>query len=104
MKKILIISGILLVAGIATKDTIEIFKELDKISVYTPAQWGMRQPAQQNPGQRQTNIQTQQNRNENYNKIWNNNNSNSNNGNILDNYNKSPNRTQQNRINKFINR
>ena len=102
MKKILIITGILLVTGIATKDTIEIFKELDKISVYTPAQWGMRQPAQQNPGQRQTDIQTQQNRNENYNKMWNNNNSN--NENRIDNYNKNPNRTQQNQINKFINR
>jgi hypothetical protein len=102
MKKIVLITGIFLVAGIATKDTIEIFKELDKISVQTPAQWGMRQPAQQNPGQMQIDIQTRQNRNKNYNKIWDNNNSYDRNS--LDNYNKNPNKTQQNQINKFINR
>ena len=102
MKKTLITIGILLVAWIAAKDTLEKFKEIDKVSIYTPAQWGMRQPAQQNPGQRQYDIKTQQNKNDNYNKMWDNNNSN--NGNTLDNYNRNPDRVQQNKRDKFNNR
>ena len=102
MKKFLIILGIILVTVIAAKDTLDNYKELNKISVYTPAQWGIRQPAQQNPGQSQTDIKNQQNENKNYNKIWDNDSRNY--GNNLDKNYQNPNRIQQNKINKFINR
>ena len=91
MKKFLITIGIILVAGIATKDTVERFKELDKISVNTPVQWEMRQPAQQQTGQRQSDIQTQNKKRFEDNKVFDENRNP--NGNTLDNYNRNPDRS-----------
>ena len=90
MKKFLITIGIILVAGIATKDTVERFKELDKISINTPVQWEVRQPAQQQTGQSQSDIQTQSKKRFEENKVFNDNRNPD--GNTLDNYNRNPDR------------
>ena len=100
MKKIFITIGILFVASLAIKDTFDRFKELDMISVIqTPAQIQMRQPAQQQTGQRQRDIQTQNRKRFDNNNLLDN--SRNSNGNSLDNYNRNPNREKDTLKNPF---
>ncbi len=90
MKKFLITIGIVLVAALATKNTIDKFNEFDKITINTPAQLEMRTPASQNPGQRQQDLKTERQRNYQSNPSYNSNpNNNSNN---FDNYNRNKDR------------
>ena len=69
MKKLLITLGIIFVAALAAKDTINKFKELGDIAV-TPSQLQMRTPAMQNTGQSQFDTQTQRLRNRNSDNNW----------------------------------
>jgi hypothetical protein len=97
MKKFLIFLGIMFVASLAVKDTIDRFKELDNVAV-TPSQLQMRTPAQQNTGQSQFDVQTQKLRNRNSDRYWDNNPNNY--GNRFDNFNRNPSR-DQNRLKDY---
>ena len=101
MKNILIIFGVVLVAVLAMKDTYDRFQEINHISVITPAQQEMRLPAQQNPGQSQSDIQSQRRRNKDSNRHWDNSTSKSTNN--IDNYNRNPQRGQSS-LRKFFNK
>ena len=99
MKKILITSGIALIAAMAISDTISHFKETDDVAIVTPAQENMRTPSNQNPGQIQRDMQTQKLRNNQSDPAWNKNPNN--NSNRFDNYNR--NRDRDN-MRQYMNR
>ena len=86
MKKFLITIGILFVAALATKDTIDRFNELNKVTINTPSQLEMRTPSNQNPGQRQRDFKTERLRDKQSNPSYNTNPNN--NANNFDNFNR----------------
>lgn len=94
LKDLLIIAGIILVTALTINNTVNKYKETEQISIITPAQNEMRQPARQNPGQNQQDVQTQKARNNKTNRHWNNNPNNNSSKN--DNFNRNPNRKTTN--------
>ena len=93
-KDILIITGIILVTVLTINNTLNKHGGIKNISIITPAQQEMRQPARQNPGQNQQDIQTQKARNKRTGRHWNSNPNNNSSKN--DNFNKNPNRKNTN--------
>lgn len=92
MRNFLVFLGIIFVAWLAISDTISHFEEVENLSIITPAQQEMRQPARQNPGQRSVDIQTEKIRNRETNSRYDTNPNN--NSNRFDNFNRNKQRTQ----------
>ena len=86
MKKIFIVSGIIVVAAMAISDTVSHFNEIKDVAIVTPAQENMRTPSNQNPGQLQRDMQTSRIRNRQSDPDWNRNPNN--NANRFDNFNR----------------
>lgn len=104
MRNFLIFLGIIFVAWLAISDTVKHYKEMNNLSIITPAQQEMRQPSRQNPGQRSTDINTERLRNSKTNSLYDN--SPNNNSNRFDNFNRNktriPNRLRENTLNDMF--